>query len=88
MKNELIKPSGKLGKGSVGTLTDASVIDLLAAYKRRVAGGYKPLAEDEIEKLPSGKTWVSEKIDGELWFLVAMGGKTFLSNPRGEVIDG
>ena len=88
MKNELIKTSGKLGKGSVGTLTDASVIDLLAAYKRRVAGGYKPMAEDEIEKLPSGKTWVSEKIDGELWFLVAMGCKTFLSNPRGEVIEG
>jgi hypothetical protein len=88
MKNDLIKPAGKLGKGSLGTLTDAAIIDQLGAYKRRVAGGYKPLSEDEIEKLPSGKTWVSEKIDGELWFLVAMGGKTFFSNPRGEVIDG
>ena len=44
MKNDLIKPAGKLGKGSLGTLTDAAIIDQLGAYKRRVAGGYKPLS--------------------------------------------
>jgi Arc/MetJ family transcription regulator len=88
MKSDLIKNTGKLGKGALGTLTDAVIIDQLAAYKRRIAGGYRPLSEDEIEKLPSGKMWVSEKIDGELWFLISISERTFLSNPRGEVIDG
>lgn len=78
-----------LGQGIGGAiLKDASLTDLLAGYRRRIAGNYRPLPPDEIVKLPSGKMWVSDKIDGELWFLLSQGGETFLTNPQGSVIAG
>jgi hypothetical protein len=77
------------GKGIAdASLSDAELADQLASYRRRVAGNYRPLSPDEIVKLPNGPMWVSEKIDGELWFLVSKGEETFLANPQGSVIAG
>ena len=36
-------------------------------YKCAVATKYKPLKPEEINLIPSGKIFVSKKIDGELW---------------------
>jgi len=78
-----------LGKGVAGAaLVDAALLDQLAAYRRRVAGNYRPLPPDEITKLSNGPMWVSEKVDGELWFLVSQGGEVILANPQGLVIAG
>ena len=87
--SKIYKDGKPLGKGTGdATLTDSSLADQLAAYRRRVAGNYRPLPPDEIAKLPHGPMWVSQKIDGELWFIVSVGGETFLSNPQGLVIHG
>ena len=71
-----------------GRLDDPDVQETLWSYKRRVAGNYRPLAPEEIGLLPSGRYFVSGKIDGELWFLVASRGATCLVNPYGRVIHG
>ena len=36
-------------------------------YKCAVAAKYRPLKPEEISLIPSGKIFVSKKIDGELW---------------------
>jgi hypothetical protein len=78
-----------LGNGIAdAVLADIELADQLATYRRRVAGNYHPLPPDEIAKLPNGQMWVSEKVDGGLWFLVSQGGETFLANPQGSVIAG
>jgi hypothetical protein len=83
------KNGGPLGKGiGDASLSDAELADQFASYRSRVAGNYRPLPPDEIVKLPNGPMWVSEKIDGELWFLVSKGEETFLANPQGSVIAG
>ena len=85
--SKLYSGGSPLGKGIIdASLADAELTDKLASYRRRVAGNYRPLPPDEIVKLPSGPMWVSEKIDGALWFLVSRGGETFLANPQGLVI--
>lgn len=61
---------------------------MIAAYRRRVAGNYRPLRPEEIETLPPGRILVSSKIDGELWFLVALQKQALLVNSRGKVIAG
>lgn len=71
-----------------GRLDDPDLQETLWSYKRRVAGNYRPLAPEEIGLLPSGRYLVSEKLDGELWFLVASKGGTCLVNPYGRVIHG
>lgn len=77
------------GKGiAEASLSDAELADQLASYRRRVAGNYRPLPPDEIVKLPNRPMWVSEKIDGELWFLVSNGDETYLANPQGSLIAG
>ena len=88
--NTSIHRAGKpLGKGvREAELTDTDLRDRLAAYRRRVAGNYRPLSPDEIAKLPNGPMWVSEKVDGELWFLISRGGEVILANPQGSVIAG
>jgi hypothetical protein len=45
-----------------GTLGDEQLIDELAAYRRRVAGSYKPLLPADISSLAAGRMRVSEKI--------------------------
>lgn len=89
MKSKIYTGGSPLGAGiGDASLDDSEVVDQLASYRRRVAGNYRPLPPDEIVKLPNGPMWISEKIDGELWFLVSMGGETFLANPQGSVIAG
>ena len=36
-------------------------------YKHTIAAKYRPLKPEEISLIPSGKNFVSKKIDGELW---------------------
>ena len=87
--SKIYKAGNPLGKGICDAeLTDADLRDRLAAYRRRVAGNYRPLSPDEIAKLPNGPMWVSEKVDGELWFLISQGGEVILANPQGSAIAG
>jgi len=87
--SKIYKAGRALEKGICDAeLTDADLRDQLAAYRRRVAGNYRPLPPDEIAKLPNGPMWVSEKVDGELWFLIALVGEVILANPQGSVIAG
>jgi hypothetical protein len=69
-------------------LDNQDLIDRLTAYKRRVAGNYRPVTPEEIKLLPPSSFLVSEKIDGELWFLVLDGKDSFFTNPSGKVIHG
>lgn len=69
-------------------LCDSGLIDLMLAYRRRIAGNYRSLRPHEIGALPSVRMHVSKKIDGELWFLVSLQGQVFLSNSKGKVIAG
>jgi hypothetical protein len=69
-------------------LDNPELIEHLSAYKRRVAGNYRPITPEEIKHLPASNYLVSEKIDGELWFLVLDGENSFLTNATGKVIHG
>lgn len=69
-------------------LDNPDLIDRLIAYKRRVAGNYRPVTPEEMKLLPASNYLVSEKIDGELWFLVLDGKDSFFTNPSGKVIHG
>jgi len=87
--SKLFSGGGSLGAGTCDAdLGDADLVDLLAAYRRRVAGNYRSLRPEEIETLPPGRILVSSKIDGELWFLVALQKQALLVNSRGKVIAG
>lgn len=78
-----------LGKATAGaSYSDSSLTDLLSAYKKRIAGNYRPLRPEEIFSLPPGGLLVSRKIDGELWFLVCNDNGTFLISPTGRVVHG
>ena len=79
----------QLGKATAGAnYSDSSLTDLLSAYKKRIAGNYRPLRPEEILSLPPGGLLVSRKIDGELWFLVSTEDGIFLINPSGRVVHG
>ena len=69
-------------------VSNTDLVDKLAAYKRRVAGTYRPLTPSEINELPKSRMLVSTKIDGELWFLVSSESGVCLMNPRGKKIHG
>lgn len=64
--------------------------DLAARYRRTIASRYRALKGEELSEVPSGTTWLSPKIDGELWFaafdgaraeLIATGGRTLEHAP-------
>jgi ATP-dependent DNA ligase len=57
-------------------------------YKRAVASRYRALGPADLAELPSGKLWVSPKIDGELWVAVLDGGSATLTNPSGRMLEG
>ena len=69
-------------------IDNPDLIDRLSNYKRRIAGNYRPVTPEEIKQLPASNYLVSEKIDGELWFLVLDGKNSFFTNPSGKVIHG
>jgi len=65
-----------------------SIQTMIAAYKRNVAGSYRSLAPDWIAKeLPPGPFVVSEKIDGEIWFLQSDGEHCVLLSPFGKRLE-
>ena len=89
MANKLFTGGKPFGKGLVnGDLNDPELIDFLTAYRRKVAGNYRPLSLDDFGSLPANGLLVSSKIDGELWFLVSSQKTVFLTNTRGSVIVG
>ncbi len=67
---------------------NAAIQAMLTAYKRNVAGSYHSCPPDEIlTTLPSGSCIVSEKIDGETWFLHADGERCVLLSPFGKRLE-
>ncbi|MEY4654114.1 MAG: hypothetical protein RI884_2695 [Pseudomonadota bacterium] len=69
-------------------LADASLLEILQAYKRRVAGTYRALPPSRLGELSAAPMWVTRKIDGETWFLVKQSGSVFLASPSGRVLAG
>lgn len=83
------RPLGTGLQTGPGAVNDAGLAAQLATYKRLVAGGYRAVAPDELEAvLPDGPALISQKIDGEMWFLVLDGSDVALANPRGRVLAG
>lgn len=70
------------------SLTDPSLSDALARYKRFVASRYRGLRGDELGSLPPGMTWVSPKIDGELWYLLMADGAPVLVAHNARILRG
>ncbi len=67
---------------------NATIQVMLSTYKRNVAGAYRSLAPDRIEaELPPGPSTVSEKIDGETWFLHADDERCTLLSPFGKKLE-
>ena len=88
-----IKGKGSpVGDGTMhpnNSLENAEIQQLIFAYKRSVASKYSGVTEDSINgDIVPGKYWVSPKIDGQLWFLIAQDGDVVLANPRGRVLSG
>jgi len=72
-----------------GSLADPALAARISAYKRNVAGSYQGVAPDDIETtLPSGPFIVSEKVDGETWFLRRDGANATLLSPSGKTVTG
>jgi len=70
-------------------LMDGDLARRLSAYKRTVAGNYRSVSPRDIAKsIPSGEHIVSEKVDGETWFLHVEDGEATLLSPSGKVIMG
>ena len=83
----------RLGKNGwnapVGSLTDSNLASRLSAYKRTVAGNYRSVVPSDMAKsIPFGEHIVSEKVDGEMWFLHVENGEAALLSPSGKVIVG
>jgi hypothetical protein len=77
------------GVGSYDVVVnDPGLVDLLASYKRRIAGQYRPLSPNDVASIPPSSLVVSRKIDGELWFVVSDDDGVYLANPRGRAITG
>lgn len=77
------------GGGSYDVVVnDPALVNLLASYKRRIAGLYRPLSPNDVTSIPPSSLIVSRKIDGELWFVVSDDDGVYLVNPRGRAITG
>ena len=65
-----------------------SIQTMVSAYKRDVAGRYHSISPDCIERdLPPGPFIVSEKIDGETWFIHTDGEHCVLLSPFGKRLE-
>lgn len=60
---------------------------LLQAYRSAVATRYQPVLPVDITSRIHGSTWVSAKVDGELWFLLNEGGSWILASPNGRTVE-
>jgi AAA+ superfamily predicted ATPase len=76
------------GRGApAGSIADVTLAGRIAAYKRDVAGAYGSVPPSGLESaLPPGPCVVSEKVDGETWFLHRAAGVTTLVSPAGKAI--
>ena len=73
----------------LGTLTDRDLNEQLKRYKRIIAKRYRVIPSDKCDEiLPEGQLWISTKIDGQLWFLVARNGEAALCAYNGRVLRG
>ena len=89
MSNNVFTGGEAFGKGvRNATLSDTHLLQTLADYRRRVAAGYRAVLPEDIDSIPHGPSWVSTKLDGELWFLVKRSGWLALISPKGRVIHG
>jgi len=83
------QPFGPGRIAPAGSIRDSALAARLAAYKRNVAGSYQGLAPGDITTmLPPGPYIVSEKVDGETWFLTFDGESSTLLSPSGKTIAG
>lgn len=63
MSNNKISGGNPLGAGvRDATLADAALVDSMVAYRRRVAGNYRSLPIEDIDKLPPGQMLVAELV--------------------------
>jgi len=82
-------PLGKGRRAPAGSVTESELALRFAGYKRSVAGRYRSIAPEDVERvLAPGPMHVSTKIDGELWFLVLDGGDAALVSHNGKVLAG
>ncbi|MBZ0119334.1 MAG: hypothetical protein K8H88_20250, partial [Sandaracinaceae bacterium] len=76
-------------RAPIESLADEALAKTLRNYKRSVAKRYRVVDPDQIERLlPPGTYWVSNKLDGELWFLVKREGEVALCAYNGRVVRG
>jgi len=81
----------KLGKGYFyppGSCEDDALLQLMSRYKRAVASRYLAVKEEGIEELQLSGAMVTQKLDGELWFLLWAKGKAMLYSVNGRMIGG
>ena len=85
----LWQPLGEGRAAPAGSVADSTLASRLATYKRNVAGAYRNLPPGDVATaLPPGPYIVSEKVDGETWFLHRDGAATTLLSPTGRAITG
>lgn len=82
------RPLGTGRQASAGALRDPGIADLVASYKRAVAGAYHSLSPEAVNSLPPGAYRVSTKIDGEQWCLHHDATGATLLSPAGRAITG
>ena len=83
------QPFGSGRTAPAGSIVDSALAARISAFKRNVAGSYHGIAPDDIETaLPPGPYTVSEKVDGETWFLHCDAATTTLLSPSEKAVTG
>ena len=85
---ERARPLGKGQQLPAGSIKELELAKRLGSYKRTIAGRYRAIRPDELDRLPPGPMHVSPKLDGELWFLVVDGDDLALCSPTGRALVG
>src|SRR5215831_14481689 len=79
---------GRFAVGDASCLVDPGLVAVAQDYRRCAQARIKPLAPEDIAKLPAAEYHVSLKIDGEFNMLVYQDGEAILVNPGGTVRAG
>jgi len=75
--------------GPMGSLADAELASRLREYRKSVAKRYRSVDAAQLERfLPEGRSFISAKLDGELWFFVKRGSRAALCAYNGRVLEG
>ncbi|GEM_PF-472849 len=83
------QPLGCGRMAPAGSVKDAALAARLAAYKRNVAGAYRSVSPGDLgTALPPGPFVVSQKVDGETWFLWRDKYGAVLLSPSGKALTG